>query len=152
MAGRIRFTTLIVWLASACASNHQVGRTDAYEEAVDFPDVDTTDSPRLDSPPTDTPMGVDAPPGDAGAAPVAFALGCWGATSSGQLGQGSTSTLIRTPIAVPGLTNVDHIAAGTAHTCAVLSTDAVRCWGANDHGQLGNGMTAMAVASPVQVS
>ncbi len=33
------------------------------------------------------------------------------------------------------------IAAGGAHSCAVLPTGIVRCWGGNDHGQLGDGTT-----------
>lgn len=37
-----------------------------------------------------------------------------------------------------GAARVLHIAGGSfAHTCAVLSSGALRCWGANDNGQLG---------------
>ena len=41
---------------------------------------------------------------------------------------------------VPGGLAID-IAGGRAHTCAVLSTGAVMCWGSNGNGQLGIGST-----------
>ena len=36
---------------------------------------------------------------------------------------------------------VKAIAAGGAHTCALLTSGAERCWGANYYGQLGNSGT-----------
>jgi hypothetical protein len=33
------------------------------------------------------------------------------------------------------------LAAGDAHSCALLTTGSVVCWGANQYGQLGNGNT-----------
>lgn len=42
----------------------------------------------------------------------------------------------------PVATEQGLITAGGLHTCAVLDSGAVRCWGANDTGQLGNGTTA----------
>lgn len=42
------------------------------------------------------------------------------------------------------------VAAGFAHSCALLDDGAVRCWGANEHGQLGDGSTQdSAVPVPV---
>lgn len=46
------------------------------------------------------------------------------------------------PKEVPGFTSsetVTALAAGREHTCALLSSGAVRCWGKGDHGQLGDG-------------
>jgi alpha-tubulin suppressor-like RCC1 family protein len=65
---------------------------------------------------------------------------CWGSNDHGQLGDGSTMDRL-TPVDVAGLGNgVTAIAAGTVHSCAVIRTGGIRCWGANG-GQLGDGTT-----------
>lgn len=46
---------------------------------------------------------------------------------------------------------ITAIAAGADHSCAVTSAGAVWCWGANDHGQLGDG-TTIERHRPVQVT
>ena len=52
---------------------------------------------------------------------------------------------------VPGLgTGVVALATSGAHGCALMAAGAVRCWGANDHGQLGDG-TKTDRAVPVNV-
>ncbi|MGC9983152.1 MAG: hypothetical protein ABSF35_05905 [Polyangia bacterium] len=63
---------------------------------------------------------------------------CWGANTSGQLGNGGYDNA-STPTAVTGLVGaaVTAIAAGGNHTCALLSDSTVRCWGADESGQLG---------------
>lgn len=75
------------------------------------------------------------------------AVRCWGLATSGQLGYGDEVRIgdDETPasagdVDVGGL--VVQIAAGASHTCALLDTGAVRCWGDNAVGQLGLGHTA----------
>jgi alpha-tubulin suppressor-like RCC1 family protein len=78
-------------------------------------------------------------------------VSCFGRNDMGQLGDG-TMTNHPTPTMVMGLESAAvDVAAGENHSCAVLSTGAVRCWGANASGQLGNG-TTMPSAMPVAVA
>ena len=65
---------------------------------------------------------------------------CWGANSSGELGDGSTSSSA-TPVAVAGGLSFSSLSTGGLligddHTCG-LSGSSVYCWGSNDFGQLG---------------
>ncbi len=73
---------------------------------------------------------------------------CWGEGSSGQLGYGNLNVIgdTETPGSVgpvdlgAGRTAV-AISVGAYHTCAILDTGAVRCWGLAGNGQLGYGNT-----------
>lgn len=76
---------------------------------------------------------------------------CWGNNQDGQLGDGTTVAR-NTPTEVVGLgAGVTALTAGGRHTCALMINVAVKCWGQNQRGQLGDGTTADRVA-PVNVA
>lgn len=88
---------------------------------------------------------------------------CWGWNEYGQLGDGTNSgpglctafayPCSTTAVAVTGITDATAIAAGWRHTCALLSSGGVNCWGANYFGELGDGSTEEPYSStPVVVS
>jgi alpha-tubulin suppressor-like RCC1 family protein len=75
---------------------------------------------------------------------------CWGANDFGQLGDG-TQTDRLSPVPVAGLPgHVEALAAGLAHTCALMDGGAVDCWGDNRYGQLGEG-TIISRSTPTPV-
>lgn len=64
-------------------------------------------------------------------------LSCWGNNQGGGLGLGTTDSNRHTATAVPGLTGVAQVSAGSAHTCARTGAGAVYCWGS---GPIGDGV------------
>ena len=73
---------------------------------------------------------------------------CWGDATYGQLGYGNRNAVgdDETPASVGDIdigASVSQIAVGSGHTCAVLSTGDVRCWGHSGAGQLGRGNTLL---------
>ena len=78
---------------------------------------------------------------------------CWGEGDRARLGDGAAGREASwRPVPVAGLpANATAIAAGRDHTCVLLDSGAVHCWGANDHGQLGTGgpSNPSSVALPV---
>jgi alpha-tubulin suppressor-like RCC1 family protein len=83
------------------------------------------------------------------------AIYCWGRNSSGQLGIGSTTRLLKPGAAVTGGAKWSWVAVGHSHVCAVtypgVSGAPNYCWGSNGNGQLGIGVTGNR-SSPVAVS
>ena len=85
---------------------------------------------------------------------------CWGYNNFGNCGVGHTTLSIPSSAAVQvsGITSAVTVAASNIHSCAVLSTQTVTCWGRGASGQLGYGNTAnrltpngvVAVNGPVQ--
>jgi alpha-tubulin suppressor-like RCC1 family protein len=84
---------------------------------------------------------------------------CWGENASGQLGLGDTSDrgdgLGEMGAVLPAVNlgngrTATAIAAGNVHTCAILDTGAVKCWGENGTGQLGQGAHPTAVTAPAR--
>ena len=63
---------------------------------------------------------------------------CWGLASYGRLGNDNNTTNQLTPVSVSGLTGASQISSRSQSTCAVISGNAVKCWGRNDKGQLGS--------------
>ncbi|MGO9489527.1 MAG: IPT/TIG domain-containing protein [Solirubrobacteraceae bacterium] len=76
----------------------------------------------------------------------------WGPNAFGQLGVGFEAKKLEyayRPLAIGGLGEVVEIAGGEDHAVAVDAEGTAAAWGANGHGQLGNGTTA---ASDVPVT
>lgn len=66
---------------------------------------------------------------------------CWGQGLDGRLGNGGTSTVTAppAPITLPSPGTAAAVSAGYRHSCAVLTSGAVTCWGQDFSGELGNG-------------
>jgi len=68
---------------------------------------------------------------------------CWGDGSNGQLGDGTLAGNpiggVLRPVDIPGFySGVALVSAGGFHTCLLLNTGGVKCWGDHSYGQLGN--------------
>jgi len=77
---------------------------------------------------------------------------CWGQNEYGELGNGRR-TWSDIPVKVSGLSSgVAAISAGWQHTCALMDSGDVKCWGDNHYGELGSGGSKHWRATPVGVS
>ena len=62
------------------------------------------------------------------------------------------STSLGAPVSVSPITGAMGIAINEYHACAIVPPGAVKCWGRNDHGELGDTTTTSPRATPVDVS
>ncbi len=79
------------------------------------------------------------------------AVKCWGAADRGQLGLGDAENDrgdsagemgdALSPVDLGSGKSATRLTAGGLHTCAVLKDGSLKCWGDNEHGQLGLGDT-----------
>jgi alpha-tubulin suppressor-like RCC1 family protein len=74
---------------------------------------------------------------------------CWGANTSGQLGNGNAYTQVA-PTAVIGGHTFRQLALGGEHTCALATDSTAYCWGNDLHGQLGS-YTNYKFSTPIAV-
>jgi alpha-tubulin suppressor-like RCC1 family protein len=82
---------------------------------------------------------------------------CWGTGSSGQIGNGSTTTTNDLPINISSFGSLSgrtiiQVSAGIAHIAVLDSTGQVHCWGLGSNGQIGNNTTTSINSLPINVS
>jgi Regulator of Chromosome Condensation (RCC1) repeat protein/regulator of chromosome condensation (RCC1) repeat-containing protein len=95
-------------------------------------------------------LAVDAGQDHSCAVTTAGAVKCWGFNSNGELGNGTRTESVA-PVDVVGLSSgVLAVAIGAMHSCVVMYDGAVKCWGSNWNGELGNGSHAGSLV-PVDV-
>lgn len=75
-------------------------------------------------------------------------VSCWWGNKSAVAGAAAPAPPFTAPEIIKLGGQAQSIAAGYAHTCALLTDGSIRCWGNNREGQLGNGQ-AVNSAAPV---
>lgn len=76
---------------------------------------------------------------------------CWGSNAFGQCGDGRQARNTYEPPASPAQLDAIAIGTGSTHTCALLGSGQVRCWGENHFGEVGDGTNTERL-TPVDVA
>lgn len=85
---------------------------------------------------------------------TAGVLKCWGANGAGQVGDGTT-VLKSSPTVIDSGTGYSKVAVASSgyHTCGITVAGALKCWGTNGSGRLGDGTTtSRSVPTPVNLA
>lgn len=77
------------------------------------------------------------------------AVSCWGSNMYGELGRARSKGAQPKAALVPGISHAVSVACGEQHSCALLDSGDIKCWGRNNRGQLGDG-TNTDSATPVE--
>ena len=82
-----------------------------------------------------------------------YSLSCWGRDLYDQLGNGGANNNSNTPVysSFPSEIKISSVSAGNWHTCALLDTGFVYCWGSNQEGALGNSSIGSYSTIPIPV-
>lgn len=78
-------------------------------------------------------------------------ISCFGSNSSGQLGDGTTTTRTTPTPIIGDIADFTALSVGSTHACAIRADGSLYCWGANNRGQIGDNTTNNAV-TPTLVS
>eukprot|EP01083_Nonionella_stella_P174971 607957_1 len=151
-AGRTHTCILSTTFEVKCFGRNADGEiaADDYNNRGDWPDQMGNNLPVIDLGTSFIPTQIVTGYWHNCALSTAYTVKCWGDSKYGQLGYGDQQT--RGIIKVTGalgndLLEIDfgsnfvpkQIATGQYHTCALSTSNAVKCWGNNEFGQLGYG-------------
>ena len=75
---------------------------------------------------------------------------CWGDNRQRQT-RPNDGTPSLTPGPIENLTNATDLALGEDHSCALLTTGRIKCWGSNGFGQIGDGGASRVTLTPTTV-
>jgi len=83
---------------------------------------------------------------------ISTGVNCWGSDNRGQLGDGLVREDSRTPVKIASIEGswID-VSSGDSHSCGILPSSGIYCWGSGEFGQIGDGTRADRF-SPAQVS
>lgn len=81
------------------------------------------------------------------------ALKCWGYNQFSVLAMPTTSKSFNSPVTPSGFENdTDLVAMKSYHTCAQKNNGPLKCWGQNNHGQIGSGTVSTSQSVPTNVN